>query len=336
MATAGDDEPYLGVVLNDLDLSGRLPYDVAGWSLEKPTHEQIDSYRSVLSSFYAAATFTAHNAMINLPYEARKTTTDGKGITSYWDLPPEDWRYTVVRRVNPLISAASLTEAVRLSDADVWISFWPPSLRPATDPPIQNWVLIGSPNQVFQFIAGGRAENMPECPDLAEIAEIVELRRALDDDQFPEIARTIALFIETDDLPEHSTQKFLAYFGIIESLLTHAPKPNDLVDSLTRQLTRNILLLNNRLPDHRKLQLDTFKGAKPENVIKRLYSYRSAAAHGGDTADDIAWFQQNRPPSWLEINPMTLELHLFARSMAKRLLIAAMREPQLVQDLKAA
>ncbi|MGA8332438.1 MAG: hypothetical protein WB777_24610 [Mycobacterium sp.] len=176
----------------------------------------------------------------------------------------------------------------------------------------------------------------PERPDLAEIAEVVELRQALDDDQFPEIARTIALFIEPDDLPEHSTQKFLAYFGIIESLLTHAPKPNDLVDSLTRQLTRNIVLLNNRLPDHRKLQLDTFGGVKPENVVKKLYAYRSAAAHGGDTRDDVGWFEQNRPPSSLETNPMKLEIHLFARGMAKRLLIAAMREPQLVQDLKAA
>jgi hypothetical protein len=166
------------------------------------------------------------NVTINLPYEARKTTTDGgRSTTSSWDLQPEDWRYTVVRRVNPLLSAASLTEAVRLSGADIWIPFWPPSHRPATDAPIQNWVLIGSPNQVFQFISRGRADDMPERPDLAEIAEVVELRRALDDDQFPEIARTIALFIETDDLPEHSTQKFLAYFGIIESLLTHAPKP---------------------------------------------------------------------------------------------------------------
>ncbi|AKN17933.1 hypothetical protein MHAE_18811 [Mycobacterium haemophilum DSM 44634] len=179
---------------------------------------------------------------------------------------------------------------------------------------------------------------MPEFPNLVEIAEVVELRRALDDDEYPEIARTLALFIEADGLPEDSTQKYLAYFGVIESLLTHTPQPSDPVNSLTRQLTRNILLLNNRLPDHRKLQLDTFKDGStsvaPEKVIKNLYLYRSAAAHGGDTTDAIKWFKQNHPPSWTGF--LELDLHAFARCMAKRLLIAAMREPQLVQDLKAA
>jgi hypothetical protein len=335
------------VVLNDLDPSVPLPYDLAGWSLERPTSDQFDSYRNVLSPFFAAQRFLGSSATIMLPlmlpYEARKTSPDGTGAHSSWDLSRRQWRYTVVRRVNPSINARSLTQALRLSDADIWTPLWghssqlPPAAA-ATMGMSWFWSPAGNPNHVFQFISGGGTDEMPECPDLAEISEVVELRRALNDDQYPEIARTLALFIETDGLPEYSTQKYLAYFGVIESLLTHAPKPNDLVDSLTRQLTRNILLLDNRLPDHRKLQLDTFKNGStsiaPDKVIKSLYNYRSAAAHGGDTTDAIKWFKQNHPPCWTGL--AMLEIHAFARSMAKRLLIAAMREPQLVQDLKAA
>ena len=321
------------MVLNDFDLSVPLPYDLAGWSLERPTADQFDACRNLLAPFYAAQMFSPVN-VASIPQEARKTSSNGGvSVNSKWDLPREQWRYTVVRRINPLIDAQSLTQALRLSDADIWTPIW------GRDFMSWGWSQGGDPNHVYQFISRDDKHMMPESPDLAEIAEVVELRRSLDDAKYPEIARTLALFIETDALPESSTAKYLAYFGIIESLLTHQPKPNDLVDSLTRQLIRNIILLNNRLPDHRKLPLDTFKNGSqsipPEKVIRSLYEYRSAAAHGGDTTKAIGWFRQNRPPSWDGIF-VGREIHAFARSMTKRLLIAAMKEPQLVQDLKAA
>lgn len=337
-------ERSLAVVLNDLDLSVPMPYDLAGWSLERPPPDQFDAYRNVLVPFFKARTFMHGGSAIPalIPYEARKASRDDGSVTSTWDLPRSEWRYTVVRSVDPLISAGSLTQALRLSDADIWTPLWGNIIQVPPEGVEKLgawfWSPVGNSNDVFPFVSGRERNPMPQCPDLAEIAEVVELRRAFDDAEYPEIARTLALFIEADALPEDSTSKYLAYFGVIESLLTHAPQPNDLVDSLTRQLIRNILLLNNRLPDHRKLQLDTFKNGNtsiaPDTVVKKLYGYRSAAAHGGDTGKAIGWFEQNRPPSWA--GHPTFELHAFARSMAKRLLIAAMTEPQLVQDLKAA
>lgn len=337
-------EPARAVVLNDLDLSVPLPYDLAGWSLERPPVEEFGAYRNVLAPLFQAQTLHASSSVASymLPYECRKAgQAGGKSFQGKWDLPPHEWRYAIVRRMKPLISASSLTEALRLSDAEIWTPLWgddgqvmAPEHVSAVGVPWW-WAPMGNAGQAFQFVSRAGSFGMPELPDLAEVAEVVELRRALDDTQYPEIARTIALFVQADSLPEDSIQKYLAYFGVIESLLTHAPISSDRVDSLTRQLKRNVLLLNNRLPDHRKLQLDMFGNASPDKVIGYLYAYRSAVAHGGDTSDAVRWFVRNHPASWGgAFDP--LNLHGFVRSMTKRLLIAAMREPQLVQDLKAA
>ncbi|WP_211281389.1 hypothetical protein, partial [Mycobacterium angelicum] len=52
-------EPSLALVLNDLDLSLGLPYDLAGWSLERAEDYQIDAFRNGLSVIYGAQWFSS-------------------------------------------------------------------------------------------------------------------------------------------------------------------------------------------------------------------------------------------------------------------------------------
>ncbi|MET8776861.1 hypothetical protein ABZV58_17810 [Nocardia sp. NPDC004654] len=59
-------------------------------------------------------------------------------------------------------------------------------------------------------------------------------------------------------------------------------------------MTRNLILLEHRLPDHRKIGLELFK-CSPQKVIALLYTYRSAVAHGGSTAATLKWFGQHQP-----------------------------------------
>lgn len=47
-------------------------------------------------------------------------------------------------------------------------------------------------------------------------------------------------------LPHHSPLRFLGYFAVLESLLTHAPQPKDPYDSITRQVKKKLALLNRR------------------------------------------------------------------------------------------
>lgn len=68
-------------------------------------------------------------------------------------------------------------------------------------------------------------------------------------------------------------------------------------------------------------------------AIGRMYSYRSALAHGGLGSDHLAWLEKRCPleyrddPHWLT--------HILRR-LTQRVLQAALAEPQLITDPKGA
>ena len=80
-------------------------------------------------------------------------------------------------------------------------------------------------------------------------------------------------------LPNYSPLRFLGYFAILESLLTHAPKPSDPYSSITRQVQKKLILLDHRWTH--KINYGPFGEAKPEKVWSTMYGYRSLIAHGG-------------------------------------------------------
>jgi hypothetical protein len=82
---------------------------------------------------------------------------------------------------------------------------------------------------------------------------------------------------ELKGLPYVSSLRFLGYFALLESMLTHSPKPEDPYDSITRQVKKKLALLNHRW----SMQIDyaPFGGADPESIWTRMYAYRSAVAH---------------------------------------------------------
>ncbi|MGW4364511.1 hypothetical protein ACWEKT_02605 [Nocardia takedensis] len=330
--------PRVAVVLNDIDLSIPMPRVMAGWTLERPTTAQVESFREIITAFYATA-LTMGQSSIRAPHEGRYIDN---GLR--YDVPEDQWRYSIVRQHDATqLTNKALDQAFRLSDADLWIP-----LRVRLDRPYSGrdsngarvvFIPGGNAHQAFQFYASRITQlaAAPETPDLDEVAEVVALRAELDEVAYPEIAETLSEFVELDGLPERSRQKYLGYFAVMERLLTHKPEPSDRFDSLTRQLKRNLVLLDHRQPNHRKFGFDSFNGIKPATVIDRLYAYRSAIAHGGSGGSipkALGWFSQNRPKSWSE--EVILDLHLFTRTLAKRVLVAAMREPLLVEDLTGA
>ncbi|MEU4413233.1 hypothetical protein [Nocardia salmonicida] len=327
--------PLTGIILNDIDLSVAMPRETAGWILRRPGLAEVESFRDVITNFYGAQRFLGTHP-IRPPHEATYVR-EGDGILMEWNLPGDKWRYSIVEPTSaPELPRAALEQALRISDADLWAPLWVELGRPfyvrTPNSLGRVWSPVGNPNQAFQFF-DSRHDDLsgPESLNLAEVAEVVELRAALDDAAYPAIAAALQGFLVLDGLPERSTQKFLGYFGVLESLLSHKPEPSDPVDSITRQLIRGLLLLNNRLPDHRKLGLDSFGATLPKKVIRQLYAYRSAAAHSGSTAKELNWFEGVLPKTWT--GNISLELHLFVRRLTKRVLIAAMHEPQLVMDL---
>ncbi len=76
-----------------------------------------------------------------------------------------------------------------------------------------------------------------------------------------------------------SPLRYLGYFAIIESILTHAPKSTDPYDSITRQVYTKMALLNRRFAVSLPYKAH-FGGVSPKKVWQSLYAYRSAIAHG--------------------------------------------------------
>jgi hypothetical protein len=78
----------------------------------------------------------------------------------------------------------------------------------------------------------------------------------------------------------------------------HNPDKYDPVDSITRQLKRNLTLLDHRMPPSENLEFSEFQNAKSEQVVGKLYGMRSAVAHGGHTSEALKWLNEHRPPGW--------------------------------------
>lgn len=322
------------VVLNDLDVDVGEGFALGGgWILARPTDDQIDQFRPFLTNLTNATNNFRHKSAV--PPQEYQVTEVGEALMAEPIGSPTEWRYLIVRRTDTsTLAANALVQALLLSDAEIFADYWPNGEPPRADlaqPRVRNNAAVTT---FFNEHYPSLDQPVPAKPNLDEIREVAGLRAALDDAEFPEIARLLDQFVDTFTLSIHSPQSALACLGIIEGLLTHNPAPGDPVDSISRQLQRNLMLLDHRLPPHRKLELTSFRNTTPKKVITHLYSYRSAVAHGGQADKELHFFSDQR---WRDTPALAQkELHCFTRRVLKRLLIASLAEPQLVSDLKGA
>jgi len=129
------------------------------------------------------------------------------------------------------------------------------------------------------------------------------------------------LLLDLKDLPHFSPLQILGYFAILESVLTHQPRPDDRYESLTRQITNKLALLNKRWNpsfDYRPLG-----GATHEKIWPQMYAYRSAIAHGNklDFKTKLALLKNADVANALIIDAV------------KKTIRQAYVEPRLVKDL---
>jgi hypothetical protein len=123
-------------------------------------------------------------------------------------------------------------------------------------------------------------------------------------------------------LPHSSPLRFLGYFALLESLLTHKPEPSDPYDSITRQVKKKLALLDHRWP--RPLDYSPFKGATIDTIWSRMYAYRSLVAHGGTPAFT----------GRLEILRNHDTALILLKETVKAVVRQALVEPQLLVDLR--
>jgi Apea-like HEPN len=319
------DQVIFGIVLNDLPKDALVNgKNLGGWILRHAISEEIAVCSDQLRK-YGALDF------LGKPRQEATITPSGNGFSLAYTNDSAQWRYAIVERTtDSILSGSKLAEATRISDANLCIELWCAKKWPGSDGPDKS--IGGSPVQCVQFL-GWAATNECLIPfDYEHLAEIVALRASLDDEKYPTIVNAIEMFRSLDMNPP-SPAKTLGYFGVVESLLSHEPRPNDSADSIGRQLKRNLILINNRIDSKRDIGFSEFGEVKPENVISKLYEYRSAIAHGGDAEKKIKNLTGIHNGCWTDI-PAELWPDRFLRRLVKRVLVQAMREPQLIIDLK--
>lgn len=163
-----------------------------------------------------------------------------------------------------------------------------------------------------------------ENDELREITYNYNQIVALDVGRYPNVSKAISDFHQTKCITNRSSLKILAYFSIIECLLTHSPLPADRTDSITRQISAKMSLLSKRF--QREIQYESFfpNITGIEKVWRKLYDYRSAIAHG-ENPD----FTHN-----FRVLTSTDNIRPFLVESCKLIILYALKEPEFLADLQ--
>ena len=229
-------------------------------------------------------------------------------------LPESEWRYFVIAFRGSNHTIASIREASEIAPVELEILFT-----------VVNGGLVWHQDHLFQALQEAQ-HNDDFFVEISagDVSDIKRLRTQLEGN----VSHVLNLRPFLNQLaglkgfPRRSPLRFLGYFAILESLLTHSPQPTDPYDSITRQVKKKLILLDHRWP--RKIDYTPFGGASTEKIWGGMYAYRSDVAHG------------NMPDFKKKFS--ILKNHALALGLLKETTKAIIRygldEPQLLVDLR--
>lgn len=148
--------------------------------------------------------------------------------------------------------------------------------------------------------------------------------RTINDDyqeNYQHIDHAIRQFVDLKALPRYSGLTIIGLFSIIESLITHNPKQN-VEDSLNHQIKTKIPLLRKKFQrtlDYKK----HFAFTDEKKLWGSLYDFRSKIVHEGN--ENIGKTKELK-----SLDNITD----FLKETVKLLILFALKEPQLITDLK--
>ncbi len=318
MTTSG-----LAFIVSHISVSGGLPVEIIDQhTFRAATDPEIEQIKRVLEMSVPRDTNTW------VPYEKVVKTeyqTDGSRASHFEELPRDQWKYWVIAFNGP----NSLLHEIELVAQILPFSF-----------DIGFVLFYGLPNQQGEFLARqtmpfhiierhGRFEQFRENASIATRDQIAclgmwfDMYRQLPED-FSFVRAALNNFGELRRIPSTSDLAVVGLFSIIESLITHAPRLTETLDSINHQITSKIILLRKRYS--RAVTPDSyFAHASEENIWKKLYSYRSSVAHGSPVSVEKSEFQvlKNRQAV---IN--------FLQDNVKELLHLGLKEPEFLFDLR--
>jgi len=235
-------------------------------------------------------------------------------------IPETEWKYFVIAFQGSNSTVADIEEALLLAPLELRVGFTAIRWNGAAKG------LMVHHERLFQKLYAARRWQEQTLLDvtLQDVEEIVKLLAQLkqhDNDLVPVKRITVGLG-DLEALPRNSPILFLGYFALLESLLTHKPRPYDTLDSITRQIKKKIALLDKRFQHH--LDYGPFAGASADKIWGSMYHYRSTLAHGDTQGADGKLPILGNHGNALQLVKQTV------KAVARQ----ALTEPQLLDDLR--
>ena len=308
-------EHNITFLLNVSGLVGESPAGklavAPGHDLRRADKQEVQAIKDILGD-YGAERISWY------PWECAKSA-DGK----FTKLPEDQWRYFVIAFTGPTATIEEIQYALSIAPLDIRIAFTLMS-RPF---PNKGPGLLFNPGRLFNSVQEVQVyKRLLPVVDLtmSDVEDMNRLRNQLRSVEpgIIDSKRAIQQMLDLEALSNESPLLFLGYFAILESQLTHQPKPTDTIDSITRQIVKKLTLLDNRWEP--RIDYRPFQGAKPDTIWSTMYRYRSSLAHGGepDFKHDLVLLQDHECA--LKLLKVTL----------KAVLRQALIEPQLITDLR--
>ncbi|RJE48913.1 MULTISPECIES: HEPN domain-containing protein [unclassified Dehalobacter] len=284
---------------------------IPGHLLKKANSNQIETIKMSIPETDNTFGFTKR-------YELdKKEESNGSG--SYIGLEESDWKYWIIEYDGNQVDD-NIDLSLLLSKADIHVLFQiiPSGGRMYSIQGLHNYL---SDNTMLLHKKIITKENLIEVRELTYLIEnFIEIRK----DIYSYIYKSLADFRSLKQIPRKSSFMIVAIFSILETLLVHNPQKGD--SSITHQLKTKLNLLNNRFDE--KIDFRLFFGGPDSNtfelIIEKLYSYRSDIAHG-----DFSNF--NKELSAIVGKERAIDFLYF---LLKKVIIHALKEPQLISDLK--
>jgi hypothetical protein len=290
-------------------------YELApGHTLRRATHEEAEEIKQNLEHLSVTRGATLIGTLL---WEARFPLTR----TSLQSGPESEWRYYVLSFTGPNAIVNELEIAANIAPLELELGF----AAIGTVPGAGRHGLVLNPGRMFHVLENARMDATffvsPTVEELTEITRVYSEFRQ-EHPELDEIKRLARRVTDLKGFPHRSPLRFLGYVAILEALLTHLPKPSDPYDSITRQIKKKLLLLNNRFP--RRIEYAPFGNVSPEKLWSRIYEYRSQLAHGGnpDFSGDLAILGNHE---------QALRL---VKETVKAVVRQALMEPRLLLDLR--
>jgi hypothetical protein len=311
------------IINNVFDVAVSLPVKLGpGLRIERPDDAQIEIIHFLLGHSSSASSL---REAFELEHEA--VFQDGR-VTG-WNHRPlarPDWRYLILTFEGNGSSAYFFLLAANLVSPAISCCAHAYTLEPFGKGRRTGWGVdeLGAHRRLFSTLG---QRHLRETLDERAVARIVAAYmafQAFDGKRHPGIRRAIELFASFPRLPNLNFVRVLALFMLLEMLLTHNPGDREIGDSLTHQLQTKIPFIESRLSD--RLDYSCFRaGVAPDAIWSKLYSYRSAIAHGDEP--DFA--------SKLQVLKSAEIADEFLERVTRRLLRHAIEDPLLFDGLKA-